>query len=146
MKTAIQRIYHVTVSVIVYGLILMMLATLVFAFIDVLATLIRLIPSLPNVRLDDVEFRDLVVSVLDVLVVIELFSTFVNYIETQRMRLSMLIDATAVFILRDMLIKIYGKTISKSSEELLVLGILLVIMVVARSITGRYPPVTTQNP
>ncbi len=133
-----QRIYHATVTIIVYGLILMMLITLVFAFLDVLQTLIHLVPTLPHVRLDDIEFRDLVISVLDVFVIIELFSTFVNYLEMQRIRLSMLIDVTAVFVLRDMLIKIYGKTVS--NEEMLALGILLVILIIARSITSRYSP------
>ena len=107
MKQMIQRSYDVTLDVIVYGLILLMLATLIFAFVDVLADIVHLFPSLTKIKLDDAEFRDLVVSVLDVFVVIELFS-------------------------------IYGKHVS--TEELLALAVLLVVMVVARSITGRLPP------
>ena len=138
MKQMIQRSYDVTLDVIVYGLILLMLATLIFAFVDVLADIVHLFPSLTKIKLDDAEFRDLVVSVLDVFVVIELFSIFINYVNTHHIRLSLLIDVTAVFILREMIIKIYGKHVS--TEELLVLAVLLVVMVVARSITGRLPP------
>lgn len=138
MKQMIQRSYDVTLDVIVYGLILLMLATLIFAFVDVLADIVHLFPSLTKIKLDDAEFRDLVVSVLDVFVVIELFSIFINYVNTHHIRLSLLIDVTAVFILREMIIKIYGKHVS--TEELLALAVLLVVMVVARSITGRLPP------
>jgi uncharacterized membrane protein (DUF373 family) len=138
MKQAIQRIYDATVDVIVYGLILLMLATLIFAFVDVLVDIVHLIPSLAKIKLDDNEFRDMVVSVLDVFVVIELFSIFINYVKVHRIRLSLLIDVTAVFILREMIIKIYSKSVS--TEELLVLAVLLVVLVIARSITGRFSP------
>jgi len=143
IKKTIQGIYDTTLDVIVYGLILLMLATLIFAFVDVLADIVHLFPSMAKIKLDDAEFRDLVVSVLDVFVVIELFSIFINYVNTHRIRLSLLIDVTAVFILREMIIKIYGKTVS--TEELLVLALLLVVIVVARSLTGRFPPKSDQN-
>jgi uncharacterized membrane protein (DUF373 family) len=138
LKQLIQRAYDITIDVIVYGLILLMLATLIFAFVDVVVDIFHLIPSLAKIKLDDDEFRNMVVSVLDVFVVIELFSIFINYVNTHRIRLSPLIDVTAVFILREMIIKIYGKHVS--TEELLVLAVLLVVMVLARSITGRFPP------
>lgn len=138
VKLIIQRAYDVTIDVIVYGLILLMLATLIFAFVDVLVDIVHLFPSLARIKLDDAEFRDMVVSVLDVFVVIELFSIFINYVNTHRIRLSLLIDVTAVFILREMIIKIYGKHVS--TEELMVLAVLLVVMVIARSITGRFHP------
>lgn len=144
MKLMIQRAYDVTIDVIVYGLILLMLATLIFAFVDVLVDIVHMFPSLTKIKLDDGDFRDMVVSVLDVFVVIELFSIFISYVKMHRIRLSLLIDVTAVFILREMIIKIYGKAVS--TEELLVLAVLLVVMVLARSLTGRFPPKTDQTP
>ncbi|MBU6460618.1 MAG: phosphate-starvation-inducible PsiE family protein [Proteobacteria bacterium] len=143
MKAIIQRAYDLTIDVIVSGLILMMLITLVFAFIGVFTSLIHLVPTLPNLTLDDAELRDLVISVLGVFVIIELFSIFINYVKTRHIRLSILIDVTAVFILRDMLIKLYSKVVS--NEELLVLALLLVVMVIARSITTRYSPTNSSN-
>lgn len=140
MKQMIQRAYDATVDIIVYGLILLMLATLIFAFVDVVVDIVHLIPSLAKIKLDDAEFRDMVVSVLDVFVVIELFSIFFNYVKTHHIRLSLLIDVTAVFILREMIIKIYSKSVA--SDELMILAVLLVVMVLARSITGRFPPKT----
>jgi len=92
LKQMIQRAYDMTIDVIVYGLILLMLATLIFAFVDVLVDIVHLIPGISKIKLDDAEFRDMVVSVLDVFVVIELFSIFINYVNTHRIRLSLLID------------------------------------------------------
>lgn len=138
VKQMIQRAYDITIDVIVYGLILLMLATLIFAFVDVLVDIVHLFPNLAKIKLDDTEFRDMVVSVLDVFVVIELFSIFINYVKTHHIRLSLLIDVTAVFILRELIIKIYSKSVA--SEELMILALLLVVLVLARSITGRFPP------
>lgn len=143
IKQMIQRAYDITIDVIVYGLILLMLATLVFAFVDVLVDIVHLFPNLARIKLDDAEFRDMVVSVLDVFVVIELFSIFINYVKTHHIRLSLLIDVTAVFILREMIIKIYSKDVS--SQELMILALLLAVMVLARSITGRFPPKSNPN-
>lgn len=143
IKSAIQRVYDTSLDIIVYGLILLMLATLIFAFVDVVVDIFHLIPDVAKIKLDDKEFRELVVSVLDVFVIIELFSIFINYVKTHHIRLSLLIDVTAVFILREMIIKIYSK--SAPTEQLLVLALLLVVMVIARSITGRLPPKSNPN-
>lgn len=137
MRKWIQRVYETTVDVIVNGLILTMLVTLGFAFLDVIMSLIHLVPILPRAQLQDAEFRSLVVSVLDIFVIIELFSTFIDYVRIRRVRLSMLIDVTAVFILRDLIIKLYSQ--KASTEELLVLGALLVIVVIARTLAAVFP-------
>ncbi len=134
----ILGVYDTTIDAIVIGLVLMMLVVLVFAFVDVLVTLLHLIPTLHTTALDAGDFRDMVTSVLDVFVVIELFSTFIEYVRERRIRLSPLIDVTTVFVLREMLIKVYAKAFS--THELLVLALLLIVLVVARSIAGRFPP------
>ncbi|AWN14992.1 phosphate-starvation-inducible PsiE family protein [Salinisphaera sp. LB1] len=138
MKDVIMRVYDVAIDVVVIGLVLVMLVTLGFAFFDVMAGLFRLLPTMKSAELDAADFRDLVSSVLDVFVIIELFSTFVQYVKVRRIRLSMLIDVTAVFVLRDMLVTLYGKTFDTS--HLLVLALLLIVLVIARSITGFFPP------
>lgn len=134
----ILKLYDIIVNVIVSGLVFIMLVTLALAFADIIATLFHLIPNLRSVKLDDVEFRDLVTGILDVFIIIELFGTIIDYIRLRRIRLSALIDVVAVFILRDMLAKIYAKSVP--STDLVILAALLITMVVARTITGRFPP------
>jgi uncharacterized membrane protein (DUF373 family) len=144
VKSIILRIYDIAIDAIAIGLVSMMLVMLVFAFLDVLGGLIQLMPTLTSVTLNDIEFRDLISSVLDVFVIIELFSTFIDYVKDKRIRLYRLIDVTAVFILRDMLVKLYRPSVS--SNELLTLALLLMVMVIARSITSRLPPKIPQQP
>lgn len=134
----VLKIYVQIVNVIVIGLILVMLSTLVFAFADILTTLFNLIPNWQNVTLNDGQFRDLVTGILDVFIIIELFGSIIDYVHLRRIRLTSLIDVVAVFVLRHMIEKIYGD--SFETNELLVLALLLLAMVVARSIAGRFPP------
>ena len=138
LRRLILSIYDAAIDAIVIGLVLMMLVVLGFAFVDVLITLLHLIPTLHTTALDAGDFREMVTSVLDVFVVIELFSTFIDYVKERRIRLSRLIDVTTVFVLREMLIKVYAKAFS--THELLVLALLLFVLVVTRSIAGRFPP------
>lgn len=56
----ILSVYDTTIDVIVIGLVLMMLVVLVFAFVDVLVTLLHLIPTLHSMGLDAGDFRDMV--------------------------------------------------------------------------------------
>ncbi|WP_019937317.1 phosphate-starvation-inducible PsiE family protein [Bordetella sp. FB-8] len=134
----IFKTYDTIVHVIIAGLLLVMLATLIFAFVDVAANVVHLAPGLARIALDDVEFRELVTSVLDVFVIIELFGTIIGYVRYHRVRLSALIDVVAVFILRDMLIKIYAANFP--ANTLLVLALLLIVMVIARTLTNYFQP------
>ncbi|WP_329742001.1 phosphate-starvation-inducible PsiE family protein [Dyella sp. A6] len=138
LRRLILGAYDTTIDIIVIGLVLTMLVLLVFAFVDVLITLLHLIPTIRGGALDEGDFRDMVTSVLDVFVIIELFSTFIDYVKERRIRITRLIDVTAVFVLREMLIKVYAKAFS--TNELLVLALLLLVLVIARSVTGRFPP------
>lgn len=143
MRRLILRLYQAAIDAVVIGLVLLMLVTLAFAFFDVLMVLVRLIPTVKSTALDEHDFRNLVISVLDVFVIIELFGTFIDYVKVRRIRLFLLIDVTAVFILRELLITVYGK--SFATRDVLVLALLLAILVVARTIAGRWPPKTMKE-
>ena len=134
----VLKIYDMFVNFVVGGLLLIMAATLGLAFFDILATLSQLVPNLRHIQLNDVEFRDLVTGILDVFIIVELFGTIIDYVRIRRIRLSLLLDVVAVFILRDMLAKIYAQTVP--TNDLLILAVLLIVLVVARTITGQFPP------
>lgn len=141
IKQWILTLYDSVVDVIMIGLVLLMLVVLGFAFYDVLTNLIHLIPGFRTSGVDEPEFRELVGNVLDVFVVVELFSTFINYLRTGHVRLSTLLDVTVVFALRELLVKLYSAEFS--NEQLIGLCLVVIMLVVARSITGRFPPKTT---
>jgi len=138
VKEWILRIYDRAIDVIVIGLVLMMLVVLIFAFLDVLTNMLHLIPDVKAKTIDEHEFRDLVVNVLDVFVVIELFSTFTGYVKTRHVRLTQLLDVTIVFALRELLVKLYANVFS--TEQLIGLCIIVILLVLARSLTARISP------
>lgn len=140
MKDLILRIYDRAIDTIVIGLVLVMVLVMVFAFFDVLVDMWHLIPDLKARAVNESEFRDLIVNVLDVFVVIELFSTFTGYVKTRRVRLTQLLDVTVVFALRELLVKLYANEFS--TEQLIGLCIIVILLVLARSLTGRMPPQT----
>ena len=130
--------YDRTIDVVIIGLVLIMVVVLIFAFLEVFTNLLHLIPDLRAKQVDETEFRDLVANVLDVFVVIELFSTFTNYIRTRHVRISILLDVSIVFALRELLVKLYAA--SSSMEKLIGLCLIVIILVIARSIANRFSP------
>lgn len=134
----IQGLYDRAVDFVMVGLVLVMLIVLVFGFYDVVANLVRLIPGLRTSGIDEPEFREMVANVLDVFIIVELFSIFTSYLRTRHVRLSTLLDVTIVFALRELLIKLYSS--SFTSTQLIGLCVVVLILVVCRSITGYFSP------
>ncbi len=140
MRELILRIYDRAIDVIVIGLVLVMVVVMAFAFIDVLVDVWNLFPQVKTNTVDQQEFRDLISTVLDVFVLIELFGTFIVYVRTRHVRLTQLLDVSVVFALRELLVKLYSNTFS--AERLIGLCIVVILLVLARSLTGRLPPQT----
>lgn len=137
-KDLILRIYDRAIDVIVIGLVLVMVVVMGFAFFDVLTYVWRLIPDVQSNSVDASQFRDLIATVLDVFILIELFGTFTSYVKTRHVRLTQLLDVTVVFALRELLVKLYAN--SFSSAQLIALCLVIILLVLARSLTGRVPP------
>ena len=138
MKDLILRIYDHAIDVIIIGLVLVMIVVMGFALFDVLLDVWRLIPDLKTNTVNADDFRDLIVNVLSAFVVIELFNTFTSYVKTRNVRLTQLLDVTVVFALREMLVKLYASSLS--SGQMIGLCVTVILLVIARSLTGRLPP------
>jgi uncharacterized membrane protein (DUF373 family) len=54
-------------------------------------------------------FNVIVVNILTFLVIIELFRSFVVYFETHRFRLNTMIDPAIVFVVRELIVKLYDE-------------------------------------
>jgi uncharacterized membrane protein (DUF373 family) len=74
--------------------------------------------------------------VLDVVILVELFNTFMEYARTRRIRLSNLLDLTIIFALREILIQLYAQIFSPAN--LLTLCVLVIVLVIARSIAAGF--------
>ena len=138
VRDLILRIYDRAIDVVIIGLVLVTIVVMGFAFFDVLVNVWRLIPDLRSSTVDAGEFRDLIVTVLDVFVLVELFNTFTGYVRTHHVRLTQLLDVTVVFALRELLVMLYAKSLAP--EKLIGLCIVVILLVLARSLTSWVSP------
>jgi uncharacterized membrane protein (DUF373 family) len=138
VKTQSLLLYQKFLDGIVVALIFIMLLTLVGAVVGLLFDFIGAINavrlgmpthSLSHGLIDSVA-RDLVIDVLSVFVLIELFRTFTDYLEFQRIRLRVLAEVGIAFVLRDVFIGLYNH--SMEWPTILALTALLAVLIAAR--------------
>jgi uncharacterized membrane protein (DUF373 family) len=136
LRRAVFRVYDRAVEFVILGIIPLMLVALAFAFIEAVVGTARMLPDVVGASSDENTLRVLVEGVLNVVILIELFNTFMEYARTRHIRLSNLLDVTIVFALREILIKLYAQIFS--SADLLALCVVVIVLVVARSITSDF--------
>lgn len=130
--------YTLVVDGVIVCLIFLMLIVLLFSVVEVVTATWHMVPELKPASFEEHDFRLLVENVLDVFIVIELFSTFVEYVRSRRVRISGLLDVAVVFALREILVKLYAQRFAVA--DLIGLCVIALILVIARSITGHFPP------
>jgi uncharacterized membrane protein (DUF373 family) len=84
-------------------------------------------------------FNVIVVDILTFLVIIELFRSFVVYFETHRFRLNTMIDPAIIFVIRELIVKLYGEH-DISWETIAAFGFLLLCLGIIRSLAIKYSP------
>ncbi|MEW6612801.1 MAG: phosphate-starvation-inducible PsiE family protein [Pseudomonadota bacterium] len=135
LKNRTMRLYAQLLDILVIGLILVMLVTLAISFYKLVMDLMLIFPVVDSAGKG---VTQLVINVLGVFVLIELFRTFTDYVEFHRIRLHVLADVTIVFIMRELLIGLYGHSLAW--PDLLAIAGLLAVLVGARTLAIRYPP------
>ena len=139
-RTRIFDLYDMVVDLIILSIIPLMLVALGFAFVEALISMIHLFPQWQIASLVSLSFRELVEKILDVVILIELFSAFMDYARTRRIHISTLIDMTIVFTLREVLVLLYGQNFLPG--DLIALCIVIIVLVIARTITLKVSPRT----
>lgn len=138
MKSSALALYRKTLDIIVVALMFIMILTLLgsvvgllFDFVGAINAVRQGIPahSLSHGLIDSVA-RELVIDVLSVFVLIELFRTFTDYLEYQRIRVRVLAEVGIAFVLRDIFIGLYNHSIDW--PQILALALLLAVLVGAR--------------
>jgi uncharacterized membrane protein (DUF373 family) len=134
LRAVVFKLYDSAVDIIILGVIPLMLIALLFAFVQAVIGTTGMFPIFNDARVDEDALRVLVERVLDVVILIELFNTFMEYARTRHIRLANLLDVTIVFSLRETLIQLYAQSFSPA--DLLTLCVLVIVLVVARSIAA----------
>ncbi len=83
-------------------------------------------------------FDTIVADILSMFVVIELLKSVVDYFEVHRLKLTFVIDAAVVFLLREVMIGVYRRTLD--GIQLIVLSALLLVLGAFRVAAVRFPP------
>jgi len=84
-------------------------------------------------------FNVIVANILTYLVIIELFRSFVVYFETHRFRLSTMIDPAIIFVIRELIVKLYDRK-DMPSEVVMSFAFLLLCLGIIRSLAVKYSP------
>jgi uncharacterized membrane protein (DUF373 family) len=84
-------------------------------------------------------FNISVVDILTFLVIIELFRGFIAYFEVHRFRLSTMIDPAIVFVIRELIVKLYGKD-DLGWQNITAFGFLLLCLGIIRSFAVKFSP------
>jgi uncharacterized membrane protein (DUF373 family) len=84
-------------------------------------------------------FNVIVVDILTFLVIIELFRGFVSYFEVHRFRLSTMIDPAIVFVIRELIVKLYGEE-NLGWQNIAAFGFLLLCLGIIRSLAVIFSP------
>ncbi|HQT62958.1 MAG: hypothetical protein B7Z75_07440 [Acidocella sp. 20-57-95] len=136
IRALVFKLYDRAVELVILGVIPLMLVALGFAFVAAVLSTIDMFQSLNTANPDEQSLRTLVERVLDVVILIELFNTFMEYARTRHIRLSNLLDVTIVFALREILIQLYAQVFEP--VNLLTLCVLVIVLVIARSIANSF--------
>lgn len=144
----ILSLYKKSVLIIINVLIFVMLLTLIGAviglLIDFFSALELLVGAAPKNPVDIPHAlisklgHTLVVDILSVFILIELFRTFTDYLQINRIRLSVLAEFGFVFVLRDIFIGLYANKLS--GLDLIALSVVLAVLAGTRVLAGAFPP------
>jgi uncharacterized membrane protein (DUF373 family) len=146
IKGRALRIYTRILDAIVTALIFVMVLTLLGALGGLLVDFFEAAGAFAGIisthslthGVVDVIDRQLVIDVLSVFVLIELFRTFTDYLEYHRVRLRVLTEVGIAFILREIFIGLYDR--SMEWQVILALAALLAVLVAARTAAVRLHP------
>ena len=87
------------------------------------------------------EFARVVTDLLSYLVIIELFRTFIEYFKANRIRLHSMMDPFIVFIVRELMVKLYTHNQKGVGWQTLVgFGVLILFMGIVRTLAVLFSP------
>jgi uncharacterized membrane protein (DUF373 family) len=84
-------------------------------------------------------FNIVVTEILTFLVIIELFRSFIDYFEAHRFRLNTMIDPAIMFVIRELIVKLYNNQ-GINWQGLLGFGFLIVCLGIVRTLAVRFSP------
>ncbi len=131
----IQKIFDRAVTYIINVLIVFIIAVLVVGLFKTLFTL----KSLFTGREIDLHLSHVVADILSFLVMIELFRSFVDYFKAKRIRLHSMIDPAIIFVVREIIVKLYTHD-AGFEKSIFGFGFLLLSLGIIRTLAVKFSP------
>ncbi|CAB4243700.1 Predicted membrane protein [Methylacidimicrobium sp. AP8] len=128
LQKALLRFFRIAVAA-AFNLIILLL--LVGLGIEIVRSIGELAPTLVGAA-PAWSFRNLVARTLSLVVLLELLRAFVEYFQFDRIRLHVLLEAAAAFVLRELMLSLFDEKIS--GVNVLIWSVAVVVLVIGRSI------------
>lgn len=126
MKVDFRAIFN-RVNSIVFGVIL------IFLTLSIIVGVSRLLLTFGNLLVHEEltrDFQKIISDVLTLFILIELSRSLVEYFDTRRVQITFIVDATIVFILREVMIGLFEHRLA--AADLYALSALLLVVTVLR--------------
>jgi uncharacterized membrane protein (DUF373 family) len=134
VQKALLRFFRIAVAA-AFNLIILLL--LLGLGVEIARSLWELAPTLIGSG-KGWSFRDLVGRTLSLVVLLELLRAFVEYFQFDRIRLHVLLEAAAAFVLRELMLSLFDEKIS--GINVLIWSVAVVVLVLGRTIALLSPP------
>lgn len=134
MQKVLLHFFRISVAI-AFNLIIFLL--LIGLAVEIVRSVWELAPGLAKNRAN-LNFRDLVERTLSLVVILELLRAFVEYFQFDRIRLHVLLEAGAAFVLRELMLLLFDEKIS--GIHILIWSLAVLILVLARTIALFFPP------
>ncbi len=131
-----DRIFDIVIRSVTFSILYILLIALIVGVLKIFASIGLVLFEVIDGNFIHIDFIDIVVSVLTVFVLIDLFKTFVDYREHERIRLTYITDATILLVMREITAEIYAHKIEY--EFILSISVLLLSLGVIRVIATKY--------
>lgn len=126
MKINLPQIFDKIIGAVLNVMLLFIILGIVIGVGLLFLTLIDLVMSKNVAR----QYQNIISDVLTLFILIELSRSLMDYFTTHRLRMTFIVDAGIVFVLREIMIKIFEHTITP--EEIYALSTLLFVLSVLR--------------
>ncbi|UGV39826.1 phosphate-starvation-inducible PsiE family protein [Methanococcoides orientis] len=133
-----DKIFDTVIRSVTFSILYVLLIALIVGVLNIFVSLGLIIFEVLEGNFIHIDFIDVVVSVLTVFVLIDLFKTFVDYREHERIRLTYITDATILLVMREIASEVYAHKVEY--EFVLSLSALLLALGVIRVIAAKYSP------
>jgi uncharacterized membrane protein (DUF373 family) len=123
----VKGIFDRTIKVVFSALLLLLTLSIVIGAVHLFASLGSM---LIRRELSPGDYQSIISDVLTIFIVIELARSLVEYFHVNRLRMTFIVDAAIVFVLREIMIKVFEHTMGPA--EIYALSALLFVLTVLR--------------